>query len=393
MSVPLPSRKTVVIALAALYLVYLLLASLALPPLLQSQAEKFVAERTGHRLTMDKPAFNPFTLALRLSNLRLEEPDGKPLLVFKELLVDVSATSLFKRAYAFDAIRLDGLQATIAELPGDRLNWSALIDSLKGKEQPAAPAPAEPTPMPRIDIDHLAVTNGRIDVADRRRSPEFATRVEPLDVELDDLSTLPNESGKYEITAHTGFGARIRWQGEQELNPLAISGTLAIEDVDLAKLAPLIKLPPKMAPPEGIAALSTHYRLAPSGGQIDLVMDQLTAKLAGLKVRGNGAPEPVLALESIEAKDGRFDLRQRSIGIGAIVVAGGEADLRRGPDGRLNVIDLLPATEAAESPTPPQASAPPWHYRVDRVDVSGLRAGLRDQTVAPPAQFSLADVS
>ncbi len=142
MSVRLPSRKTVAIAVVALLLAYLLFGWLAVPPLVQSQAEKFVAEKTGHRLTMDKPSFNPFNLSMRLANLRLEEPDGKPLLAFKELLVDVSVTSLFRRAYVFDAIRLDGLAATVAELPGERLNWTALIESLKGKEAPAAPAAA-----------------------------------------------------------------------------------------------------------------------------------------------------------------------------------------------------------------------------------------------------------
>ena len=144
-------KNRAIIAVVAAILCYLLFGWLAVPPLVQSQAEKFVAEKTGHRLTMDKPAFNPFNLSLRLANLRLEEPDGKPLLAFKELLVDVSVTSIFRHAYVFDAIRLDGLATTVTELPGERLNWSALIESLGSKEPPATSA-ATPTELPRFEI-------------------------------------------------------------------------------------------------------------------------------------------------------------------------------------------------------------------------------------------------
>jgi hypothetical protein len=392
MSVRRPSRKTVAIAVAALLLVYLLFGWLALPPLLQSQAEKFVAEKTGHRLTMDKPAFNPFNLSLRLANLRLAEPDGKPLLAFKELLVDVSVTSIFRRAYVFDAIRLDGLAATVVELPGDRLNWTALIESLGSKEPPAASA-AAPTELPRFEIQTLALTNGWLDIADRRSSPGMATSVEPLDIELTELSSLPNDKGQYEISARTGFGAKIQWQGELTLNPLAVTGNFSVDDISLAKLAPFIKLPPKMAPPEGMAAVSTHYRVAPlADGQIDLTLDQLTARLVGLQVRTSQGAEPVLALDTIEAKDGRFDLRQRSIAVGSIALTGGGAALRRGTDGHLNVLDLLPAP-ATEPSAPPPVADSGWHYRVDRVGLSGFRADLSDLTVSPAAEFALRDIA
>ncbi len=396
MSVRLPSRKTVAIAVVALILFYLLFGWLALPPLLQSQAEKFITEKTGHRLTMDKPEFNPFELSLRLANLHLEEPDGKPLLAFKELLVDVSSASIVRRALVFDAIRLDGLEATVVELPGDRLNWSALIDSLKSKEQPPAQA-ATPAELPRLDIQSLVLANGRLDIADRRTATGFATRVEPLDIELTELSTLLNDKGQYELTARTGLGAKIQWQGELTLNPLAVRGNIVIDELSLAKLAPFIKLPPKMAPPEGMAAVSAHYRLAPQAdGQIDLTLDQLTAKLAGLKLRTAQDAEPVLALDTIEAKDGRFDLRQRSVNIGSIVLAGGGANLRRGADGRLNVLDLLPAPTPTESPAATataKPAGPAWHYRVDRVALSGFGADIRDQTQSPAADFALHDIA
>jgi pimeloyl-ACP methyl ester carboxylesterase len=81
----------------------LLFLWLALPRIIQWQAEKFIAEKSGHHLTLDRPEFNPFEWRLYLHKLQLSEPDGKPLLAFDDLLVDISAASLTQRAFVFDA--------------------------------------------------------------------------------------------------------------------------------------------------------------------------------------------------------------------------------------------------------------------------------------------------
>ncbi len=130
MSVRLHSLKIAAIVLGALVVAYLLLAWQALPRILDSQARQYIAEKTGHRLTLDRPEFNPFTLTLRVSNLHLEEPDGKPLLGFRALMMDLSASSLLQRAFVFDAIRLDDPEATIILNRDGRLNWSEFVEEL-----------------------------------------------------------------------------------------------------------------------------------------------------------------------------------------------------------------------------------------------------------------------
>ncbi|MBI4998407.1 MAG: DUF748 domain-containing protein, partial [Rhodocyclales bacterium] len=326
-------------------------------------------------------------LALTLRNASLREPDGKPLLAFRELVVDVSATSLVRAALVFDAIRLDGLRTTIAELPGDRLNWSALLAASPGRNE----QPAKPAGLPRIDINLLSISDGRIDVADRRTSPERAISVDPIDIELQNLSTLPNDEGRYEITARTGFAERIEWHGELTLNPLAMAGKVSISGVALQKLAGLIKLPPGMAAPEGLASLAAHYQVARVQGRIDVALDQFTAKIAGLRLRGHDSAEPVLALHSIEARDGKFDLHRHNIAIGTIALSGGGLNLVRRADGRMNLQDFLhsPATDSA-TVTEPAASA--WHYRVGRVTLADFQAEFHDQSVTPAADLVMQDI-
>ncbi len=399
----LPSLKSTAIALIVLALVYLLGTWLLLPRVLQSQAEKFIAEKTGHRLTMDRPEFNPFKLSLTLHNLHLVQPNGAPLLAFKELLVDFSSASVARRAWVFDAIRLDGLEASIVEFPNEKLNWSALLESLQdktGAPQEKSGAPQAATPMPRLEITHLTIAGGGLEFADRRTSPGFSTRIQPLDLHLEQLSTLPDDKGQYRLSARTDF-AKVGWQGEVTLNPLTVSGHFDVEELSLAKLAPMIKLPLRMALPEGTARLSANYRLSESAGQVDLALDQIEASLAVLKLRTTKESLPLLALDSIAIKDGRFDLRQRKVAIGSVVIAGGGVSLARDAQGRLNVLDMLPApeTKSVSAMAPAPAAAPEktesagWRYRIDHIALSGLRADFRDQTISPAPQLTLQDIA
>ncbi len=196
MTFRLPSRKTLVLIVAGITITYLLLSWLVLPRILKSQAEKFILEKTGHHLTMELPVFNPFTLRLHLSGLRLTQPDGVPLLALRELVVQVSGTSIFRHAFVFNDIRLDGLATTVAVLPQGQLNWSALMDALKGNEPAKSDARA-----PRLDIQHFILSDAKLDFSDQRSSPAFATRIEPVNLELTDISTLPDDNGRYKVSA------------------------------------------------------------------------------------------------------------------------------------------------------------------------------------------------
>ncbi len=433
----LPSLKTWALTLAGLAVSCLLFAWLILPRIIQSQAEKFIAEKTGHHLTMNRPEFNPFELSLHLSGLRLTQPDNEQLLSFQDLVVNFSSASIYRGAFVFDDIRLDGLEATVALLPNGQLNWSGLIDSLKSKDETSN------SPLPKLDIQHFILAGARLDFADKRITPAFATRIEPLDIELADISTVPNENGQYKVHARTTFGASIAWHGEASLDPLGMTGTFSVEDVDLAKLSVFFKNGLPIAPPTGKAGLSADYRLGYSGGHLDLNLEHMAAKVTGLGLHGNGKSSPDVAVEIIEAKEGSFNLIKNEFTLGSLSVTGSKLDLQRDKIeakkalelGRLTFenthlnlnthqatlgsitlkgggvrvtrdakgrIDLMEALQAASSPTQAKqnkkndtAITPTetgWHYRVKKMELSDFNAAFRDESVAPAAELAFEDI-
>ena len=432
----LPRWQKAALAAAGLLGAVLLFLWLGLPRLIHSQAEKFVADKTGHRLGMDRPEFNPFDLKLRLTGLRLADAADQPLLAFDALVVDLSAASLTRRAFVFDAIRLDGLAATLVELPDGGNNWQPFLAALAGAETPPEEQKAG---LPRLEIRDFTLAGGAFDYADRRTASGFAARVEPLDLSLSDITTLPEDSGRFRVAARTSIGARFELAGEIALNPLAVTGNFDLAELDLARLAPLLgnALP---GPPAGMAALSAVYRVGNGGGKFDALVEQVAARIDGLRVPLKASPGPVAAAGSVEVKDGRFELGARALSVAAVAVSEGrlelpgsaepprfaafglealrvdlaarEATLGRAvlTDARLQAtrdaaggIDLLAAlaglgggagkpAAAAE----PQAAAeppPPWRYRLDRLEVAGMGVVLRDAGARPAVELALDDIA
>jgi hypothetical protein len=431
-------RKPALI-LAAIVLAVLGFAWLALPGIIQSQAERYIAERTGHRLSLARPEINPLAWSVRLRDLRLADPAGAPLAGFTELFVDLSVASLTERALVFDEIRLDGLNASLIQLKDGGLNWSPLLDALQNKEPPR-----EEKGLPRLEIRHLRLGGALLEFSDQRIAPAFVTRIEPLDLELADVSTLPDESGKFKLSAKTQFGATLAWQGGISLNPMASTGRIDLRDIDLARLAPLLKDRLPLPPPAGIAAVGADYRLALAGGKLSLVLEQFGASLVGLRQPlAIGAAAPQLAIDRIELKDGRFDLAasqaavggillqgsrieatlegkarrpvlrldeialadakldlaQRNAELASLAIKGGGISARRDAQGHL---DLLAVIDSLGSKTGPQAAAAPkaagdvaapWRYRVGQLALAGFGLVLRDEGITPAAELALENIA
>lgn len=427
MALRLPSGKILALTLAGILVTCLLFSWLVLPRILQAQAEKFITEKTGHHLTMNRPQFNPFEISLRVSGLRLTQPDGKPLLAFRELVVDLSAASLYRGALVFDSIRLDGLDATAVLLANGKLNWSALFDALQSHEK------TPDSTLSGFDVHRFTLSDARLDFTDKRMTPVFAARIEPINLELTELSSLPTDKGQYKFSASTSFGARLAWQGEARLDPLAVTGSFNVENMNIAALSTYFKDMLPVAPTRGGAGLSGNYRVGYAKGRLDINLAQMAAKMTGLEFEqaaGSG-----VTVDAIVARDGSFDLAKNNFALGSLSFTGSKLGLQGAPKameigslaveevhvnltsrhatvGRLALngghlhlnrdarghIDIVEALKALSPAAKPQAvklktAGAPWHYRLKKLELAGFDAEFRDETVTPAAELALKDIA
>jgi hypothetical protein len=392
MKLSLPLLKKIALIGAGLFAVLLLLLWLALPRILQSQAEQFVSEKTGHRLTMARPEFNPLALRLRLSALQLVQPDGEPLMMFDELIVDVSAASLPLRALVFDDIRLAGPELTLTQQTDGGLNWGPFLAALKSPDD----QPEAKKALPRFDIRHFELAGGHVAFTDRREGRGFNTRVEPLDITLTDVSTLPDDSGKFSLQAKTAIGAELMLAGEADLNPLAFSGNIEMKGLALAHLAPYLKeaLP---GTPQGTADLSARYRMGNGDGRIDVQVEDIKAQVKGLYIPLDAAGRVGLRLGDVFLEGGRLDLAEQRVVLERLHLAQGAIQFVRSREGQIDILEAIqamsnrrkPAAQQSPPDAPRQADAKPWQFRLEKLDVSDLGVRLRDEGVGPAGEVVL----
>ncbi|MEO7246518.1 MAG: DUF748 domain-containing protein, partial [Rubrivivax sp.] len=338
--------------LAALALAYLGFAWLGVEPLLKWALPRYFAQHGGYQASLGGARFDPFRLKATLHDFALREPDGKPLLAIGTLVVDFDGTSPVQRAWVFDDITVDAPAVTVELRPDGRLNWFDLVDALT---DPNAPPPAPDAEPPRVLVRHLALTRGVADLTDRLVTGGFHTRAEPLALELNHLSTLPQDRGEHTLSAQTGIGAKLRWRGSVGLNPVLATGELTVDQLQLGSIEPYLRQYLQIAPPAGEMAVSLSYRASYAGGQFDLTLGGVDATLAGLALADAGAAQPAVQLQTIALKGGHFDLGRRQASVELVQVGPGRIVLQRAADGRLDGQGWLRA--AAPAASAPAASA------------------------------------
>ncbi|MHB1187756.1 DUF748 domain-containing protein [Thiobacillus sp.] len=374
---------------AGLFGLYLVFGFFLVNPLAQKLLP-WVGENTfASRLSAEQVKFNPLTLEATVDGLKLAEKSGAPLASFERLYVNLDTIGLFRWAWRIRDVQLDQPHATVEVRRGGRLNWAELIAKLREDQEPPADS------LARVLIDHIKIDNGHIIYTDANRvGKPFNAVLEPLGIELDGLSTLPEDRGDYLIAARLPEqGGTLKWKGDVGLNPIASSGEVGLEGVRLTKLLRVIKSPRNFELPSGTLAAGLRYRFA-------MVRDKTGEDVPWLQVSGanlilqklvlapRGGGAPVLQLAEARVSDANLDLAKRQVEVAGVSLVGGTFAATRDVKGMLDWQTLFAVTESSAAPkaAAPETVAPiaPWKIGVREIKLADWSARFTDQGFATP---------
>jgi hypothetical protein len=393
---PLLRRSRTWLVVAGLLVAWVLAGFVGVPRLAAGLLRDTVAADYGRELAVGAVAFNPFTLALEVRDLALPDADGGPLVACRRLFVDLEVSSLWRRAWTFRAVAIDGLEVTAVVRPGGALNLADLAAD-------PAPAPAAAEPLPRLFIGELAISAGRIRYTDQDRPQPFTAELAPLDFALRDFSTHVDAGERYELAATLFGGTALRWQGSLRPEPLASDGEFSITGLPLPELGRFLgdALPLELA--SGTLRVAGRYALADGADGITVRVAGGEVGIAGLGLRPVGGSAdlvtvPTLALSGIAA-----DTTSRRVSVAAVTAADGIVAAVLAPDGSLNLAALAgppapaatggPSAPVAPPPAPPAGAGPDWTVAIDRLALTGFRVAVTDQSVSPAVTVSLAPLA
>src|SRR6185369_8680350 len=202
------------------------------PRVARSQIEAFVAGTLQRKIELGEIRFNPFTLEANISDLKLTEADGAPLIAFRHLLVNAEVASLWRRGVVLKELELTAPDVDVIIAPDGSVNLARLAP-------PAGPAPdkrkADERPL-RVHIGRLAVVDGRIGFQDQTHKHPFSAALAPIRFALTDFRTDVGHSNAYSFSGATRAAEKVEWAGAFTVQPLGSSGTFAVTDLRLATL-------------------------------------------------------------------------------------------------------------------------------------------------------------
>jgi uncharacterized protein involved in outer membrane biogenesis len=381
---------------AGLFGTYLIVGFFLVNPLAQKLLPWLGESRFASQLSAQQVKFNPLTLEATVTGLKLAEKNGAPLASFDRLYVNLDTTGLFRWAWRLRDVKLDKPRATILVRRGGRLNWQDLFDKLNEDKSPPSDL------IPRVLVDRIRITDGDIDYTDANRvSQPFKASLEPLGIELDGLSTLPEDRGDYLIAAKLPEqGGTLKWKGDVALNPIASAGRIELEGVRPGNLLRVIKGPRNFELPSGELAAGFNYQFAMVRSKTGEDLPSLKVKDASLRVKeltiapkGGGAP--VLQLREAAVANANVDLLRHTVDVASVRLTGAQLAATRNAAGVLDWQTLFgPASmPAAATPAPSAASqgAPSvaWTLALREIALAEWAVRITDQAYARPLSVNV----
>ncbi|MGH8353138.1 MAG: DUF748 domain-containing protein, partial [Pseudomonas sp.] len=244
-------------ALLIVFALYSLLGFLILPGVALHIANRQLAQLTTVPAKLERLELNPFSLELRLWGLRLGEP-GAEQLGFQHLYANLELDSLWSGALHLADLELEKSQTQVRFGKDGTLNLLQLFKLPQSPAPAAEEPPSQPFPL-RIDRLHLAA--GNLHFQDLRPSEPIEFLYDSLDLQLRNLSTLPDDDAELTLVAVGPQGGRIDWSGRLRLVPISAEGQLKFTEGNMQAWWPYVRDAVPLALEQGVLSLSTDYRL------------------------------------------------------------------------------------------------------------------------------------
>lgn len=378
-------------------LLYTLLGFFVAPVIIENRLLALAEQDLGRKARVENIAVNPYLLSLRIQGFEVDDEDLVPLVSFDEFFVNFQLSSLFHRAWTFAEIRLVEPFFLFERFnPGDS-RLSRLLDDfsrLHPEDSPPVDTKDDGDTLPRLLVHDLNVRHGQIDVKDNVPETIVETVLMPINISIQTLNTLPDKTGKQSVTIQLADNSRVTLDGRISLTPLESSGEVVLDGL---KLDPLIAYLRSSMPLDSLAAkLSTRFTydvFMDSGGQPEINISDLSMNFEDIAVSGLEQMAEFINIPGIRFSGGRFQYPQQNLAFAKLTIEQPHLKLWLTEEGRLNLLDLVPASDSTSDDQRDQDTNSAWSVSIDDVQMTGALLELDDDSIEPAASLDIRDLN
>ena len=384
-------------ALLALVALYSLLGFLILPGIALRIANQQLAQYATLPAHLQRIELNPFSLELTLWGLQIGEP-GKEQVGFERLYANLSLDSLWSKALHLQAVELDKPRTELLFAKDGSLNLTRLFKLPPSEPKPEQP-PSDPFPL---RIGSIKLSDGYLHFEDLRPSEPIEFLYDSLDLELKNLSTLPDDNADMTLVANGPNGGRIDWAGTLSLAPIASEGTLKVTDGKMKLFWPYVRDAVPLVLEDGQVSLDAHYKIN-LAKETELLLDKVSLRVAPFAIN---APDgrKLARLASLEVSETSIDLAKQLVTVGKVRSEKLETWAALEKDGQLDWQKLFASQPAKATPkekAEPAAAEPsakekaakapskPWQVLLKDVQARNYMVHLADRSQKEPVALDV----
>lgn len=373
-----------------LFLAYTLVGFLLLPYIVREQIVATVATQLAREATVERVRVNPFVLSMEITGFRVQDTDGSALIGFDRLYGNFQLSSLFRWALTFREVRVEAFNARVVRYADGRTNLGDLISAL-----PREPMPSESQrALPRFLIFDLGFEASGVEVRDESTAPPFEVSVVPVNLAVQNLSSLAEREAAYQFDASSSDGVTMDSTGRVRLEPLKVSGRFATEGPYPSVAHRYFQSLLNFTIGAGQTELDLDFKVSTghTGGP-EAVIDNLQFAIRDLALIAP-TDSPFLGLVALEVGDGYLEWPGRRAGAASLLVNTLQVDTGRDPKGVPGFLQWvrLPQ-EARQSPQAESKSgAVPlsdWDLALDKVRVEDSGVRFVDESLRLPGQIEV----
>ena len=343
---------------------------------------------------LDRLEFNPFSLELTLWGLKVGEP-GKEQVGLERLYLNLQTDSLWTKALHLADVQLDKPKTELLFNKDGTLNLTQLF-----KLPASDPTPSDPESKPfPVRIDNIKLADGYLHFTDMRPGEPIEFLYDSMDLELKNLSTLPDDNADMTLVAVGPAGGRVDWSGTLSIVPITSTGKLKVTDGQMKTWWPYVRDAVPLVLEDGVLNFSTDYTLNLSK-ETEMMLSNASASISPLKIN---APDgrPLVRLERLDVSDTSVDLAKQKVVVGKIQSKNLETWAAREKDGQLDWQKLFASQPekaahkadevvTVEAPKPaPVAPDKPWEVLLKDVELRDYRVHLADNEPKTPVALDI----
>jgi uncharacterized protein involved in outer membrane biogenesis len=374
--------RKVVIWSVSLVVAFGVLLGLVAPPLMRGKLAADLSAKLRREVSIEQIKINPYAMTVAVRGFLVKEREGQaPAFSFDELFVNLELQSLFRLAPVIKELRLAKPYLHLVRDEERKYNFQDLVDEFTS-------APSDPAaPKARFALNNIEIIDGKIEFEDRPENSKHT--VSQIKIGVPFISSLESH---VDITVKPEFsalvnGAPFHLAGDTKPFKDTLESSIGIEIEKLA-VANYLEYSPmtlnfKVPSGQLHGKISASFKTSKGNAPVLSITGNLGVKELEMVPTGGGQ---LLKLPSFEVLIDAIEVFANKTSLKAIKSEGLELHVNRGPDGKLNLANLVTVAAEAKAPEPKQekTESKPLIYAVEEILLESATIHFTDEQPKRP---------